>query len=263
MSTGWLGEFCGLGLLSEPEENQFTDADGVCHSKFMSSQAHRMEYEFAKCINQMARSNGKSLRRIDGAQTMSKSYKVAIKIGHGHTYSKYNTLMHFLNVMECYWHNPDLNNIQVFGKDIRRLLAISCQKIFFQEDSKRGFYHYGVFEPETRGSYFRNADMDLAVASNVGYINPSVSRSESRQNVLVITDRVYEFHYLRNLLAGMFDRAGGAKVKSDNIVLNLCLLSLMLDFGLYEMYGGLLNLPYMQSLARLDDKRQLQVEILT
>ena len=35
----------------------------------------------------------------------------------------------------------------------------------------------------------------------------------------------------------------------------------MLDFGLYEMYGGLLNLPYMQSLARLDDKRQLQVEI--
>ena len=61
--------------------------------------------------------------------------------------------MHFLNVMECYWHNPDLNNIQV-GKDIRRLLAISCQKIFFPRRLKRGFYHYGVFEPETRGHTF-------------------------------------------------------------------------------------------------------------
>ena len=50
----------------------------------------------------------------------------------GYTYSKYNTLMHFLSVMESYWSNPDVNNIQVFGKDIRTLLAVSCQKIFFQ-----------------------------------------------------------------------------------------------------------------------------------
>ena len=32
--------------------------------------------------------------------------------GTGFTYSKYNTLMHFLNVAECYWQNPDLNSIQ-------------------------------------------------------------------------------------------------------------------------------------------------------
>ena len=38
------------------------------------------------------------------------------QIGYGYTYSKYNTLMHFLNVVEAYWHNPDLNNIQIFGK---------------------------------------------------------------------------------------------------------------------------------------------------
>ena len=42
---------------------------------------------------------------------------------------------------------------------------------------------------------------------------------------------------------------------------NLCLLSLMLDFRLYEEHGALLNLPHMQSLRRLDDKRQLQVEV--
>jgi len=53
------------------------------------------------------------LARLEGSQGMSNKYRVSIKIGYGFTYSKYNTLMHFLNVMQCYWHNPDLNNIQV------------------------------------------------------------------------------------------------------------------------------------------------------
>ena len=35
----------------------------------------------------------------------------------------------------------------------------------------------------------------------------------------------------------------------------------MLDFGLYEKYGELLNLPYMRSLDHLGDKLQLQVEV--
>ena len=180
-----------------------------------------------------------------------------IKIGHGYTYSKYNTLMHFLNVLESYWCNPDLNNIQVFGKDIRTLLVVSCQKIFFQESSAAGYYHYGVFEPDRRYS-----DMDLAVASSVGYVDPGVSREKrSDTNQLFLTDRGYEYHYLRDILRGMLDRAKGVRVQSDNAELNLCLLSLMLDFGLYEEYGALLNLPYMQSLQRLDDKRQLQVEV--
>ena len=83
---------------------------------------------------------------------------------------------------------------------------------------------------------------------------------------LILTDRVYEFHYLREILNGMFARAKGIRVKSDNTVLNLCLLSLMLDFGLYEEYATLLNLPSMpgmQSRARDAslDKRQLQVEV--
>ena len=98
-----------------------------------------------ECINQMARS---TLRQhtssFTGTSDMNQKYTVAIKVGHGYTYSKYNTLMHFLNVAECYWHNPDLNCIQVFGKDIRALLAVSCQKIFFEDG--HNYYHYGPIE---------------------------------------------------------------------------------------------------------------------
>lgn len=46
-------------------------------------------------------------------QSFDNGYKLVLNIGLGYTYSKYNTLMHFLNVMECYWQNPDMNAIQV------------------------------------------------------------------------------------------------------------------------------------------------------
>ena len=46
---------------------------------------------------------------------------MSIPIGTGYTYTKYNTLLHFLNVTEGYWHNPDLNGVQLFGKDARRV----------------------------------------------------------------------------------------------------------------------------------------------
>ena len=60
----------------------------------------------------------------------------------------------------------------------------------------------GVFEKEEKQSYSSYSsrseqDMDLAVASNVGYVNPGVVREEeySRNNInrLVLTDRVYEY----------------------------------------------------------------------
>jgi hypothetical protein len=92
-----------------------------------------MEYEFEKeCINNMARTTLRKYNMKFKSQDMEQGYTCHVKIGQGYTYSKYNTLMHFLNVAECYWHNPDLNSIQVFGKDIRALLATSCQKIFFE-----------------------------------------------------------------------------------------------------------------------------------
>ena len=266
MSTEYLKSFVGLGFAEvnagEKEVNSLTQTV-FYKSRLMSQKAHQMEYEFAKeCINQMARSNlRRYLNKFDGHQSSTKDYSVSIKIGYGHTYSKYNTLMHFLNVVECYWQNPDLNNIQVFGKDIRRLLAVSCQKIFFKKDAARGYYHYGVLETDAK--HYRYSNMDLAVASTVGYVNPSISRADhyAKTNNLVLTDRVYEYHYLKSILEGLFSRANGCRIKSDNVVLNLCLLSLMLDFGLYEEHGSLLNLPYLKSLQHRNDKLQLQVEV--
>jgi len=261
MSIPFLTEFMGLGFSDiNPKEK---DVNSLTQTVFYSAdlmrgQAYRMEHEFEKeCINQMARSTQRAyLNRFDGGQSASQKYTVSIKIGHGFTYSKYNTLMHFLNVMQCYWHNPDINNIQMFGKDMRALLAVCCQKIFFEQGHAAGFYHYGVMETSSHRS-----EMDLAVATSVGHMNPGVSRQKTGNNRLVLTDRVYEYHYLRNILSRLFESAQGVRLKSDNPVLNLCLLSLMLDFGLYEEHYGLVNLPMMMRLIRPNDKRLLQVEV--
>ena len=66
--------------------------------------------------------------------------------------------------MQSYWRNPDLSNISLFGKDIRALLAISSQKIFFDNDHD-GFYHYGPLETATRGGYYSSrTSLELAEA---------------------------------------------------------------------------------------------------
>lgn len=137
MSVQWLSEFAGLGFAEvnpkEKEINSLTQT--VFYSTgLMRGQAFRMEHEFEKeCINQMARSTLRPYeRRFDGGKlTMGASYRASIKIGLGYTYSKYNTLMHLINVVGCYWHNPDLNHIQVVGKDIRAILVLCTQKLFF------------------------------------------------------------------------------------------------------------------------------------
>lgn len=161
-----------------------------------------------------------------------------------------------MNVVEGYWKNPDLSNIQVFGKDIRVLVTISCQKIFF-EKGHSGFYFYGPIECHSTHS----RDLDLAMASNLGHVVPSaIMKKKKDLNNLVLTDRVFEFNYLQGILDGIFTRAGGVRFKSDNEVLNLCLLSLMLDFGLYERHAALLNLPHLHC-QHDADTRELQVEV--
>ena len=295
MSVAFFNEFVGLGLSpfvpAEKEVNALTQTAWYS-VEMMSKQSWRQEYEFEKeCINQMARSTLRSHQSTFGAsQDLEQKYTIAIHVGQGHTYSKYNTLMHFLSLAEGYWHNPDLNATQVFGKDIRALLAISCQKIFFEPG--HSYYHYGPIEAPSVG-YGRN-DMDLAVATSVGEAMPYVSREKrGSKHIVALTDRVYEYNYLRSLLVGLFSRALGVRFKSDDIVINLCLLSLLIDFGLAEDYASLLNLPLLQSLraasgdgatsargirtggassssrssdggggaARSVDKRQLQVEV--
>lgn len=260
MSVEFMKAFVGLGFAEinpkEKEINALTQT--VFYStQLMGTQAYRMEYDFEKeCINQMARSTlRKYLFRFEGGHNLKQNYHVSIKIGYGFTYSKYNTLMHFLNVVECYWQNSDLNNIQVLGKDIRTLLTICCQKIFFEEGHT--YYHYGPVEV---ASY--NSEIDLAVANSLGNMIPGVSRDRrGSTNQLILTDRVYEYNYLRAILKGMFQRVGRARIKTDNAVINLNLLSLILDFNLYEEYIELLNIPFMQRLTNLRDKRQLQVEV--
>jgi hypothetical protein len=165
--------------------------------------------------------------------------------------------MHFLSVVESYWSNPDVNNIQVFGKDIRTLLAISCQKIFF--DPKHcGYYHYGSMELRAT---FRE-ELDLAVASDPQSAIAQVSASKKKgYNYLNICDRVYEFSYMKRILDRLFRSANGQRIKSDNGVLNLLLLSLMLDFGLYNQYAKLLNIPFMKDLQHEADTKELQVEV--
>ncbi|KAL7554568.1 hypothetical protein ACHAWF_019036 [Thalassiosira exigua] len=262
LSVDWFSEYLGLGFSDiNPKEK---DINSLTQTVFyltdlMRHQGYRQEYEFEKeCINQMARSN---VRRFEamftGGQTATQKYESSIKIGFGFTYSKYNTLMHFLNVAECYWANPDVNNIQFFGKDVRTLLSISCQKIFF-DPKHSGYYYYGPFE--LRDTF--RTELDLAVASGSGRAGASVAATKHYgANWLTITDRVYEHSYLKGILDRLFQSANNTRLKSDNGVLNLLLLSLQLDFGLFDQYAKLLNIPFMKDLQHEADTKELQVEI--
>jgi len=257
LSVDFFQEFCGLGLsdrnLAEPDVNALTRT--VFYStKLMARQAYKMESDFEKeCINQLART---TLRRynsaLQGRVDLDQTCRVCIRVGFGVTYSKYNTLMHFLNVAEAYWHNPDLAAVSLFGKDVRAVLGVSCQKIFFQPG--HDFYHYGPFELQDGG-------LDLAVANAAGDVLPGVSRAvRGEKHALIVTDRVFEHGYLKSILQRLFRAAEGYKLKTDNAVINLLLLSLLLDFGLFEDHVQLLNLPLLASLPQ-KSTRALQVEV--
>lgn len=170
--------------------------------------------------------------------------------------------MHFLNVVQSYWRNPDLSNIALFGKDIRALLAISSQKIFFESDHP-GFYHYGPLETSSRGGYYSSrTSLDLAVATPARHAAAAISRQKRNDvNNLIITDRIYEFNHLKTILQKTFDSVEGTQFKSDNEVINLCLLSLLLDFGLFEKFVERLNLSFLHDLQHKSDTRELQVEV--
>ena len=136
--------------------------------------------------------------------------------------------MHFLTVAQHYWHNPDLNAIQLFGKDIRAVLGVACQKVFFDDTHSGGWYHYGPFEMQ-RAGYYGNTDLQVGVTT--GEAPPYVSRDKSGgKSQLIVTDRVFEGGYLTQVLTSLCAAAKGARLKSDDVVLNLSLLSLLLDW---------------------------------
>eukprot|EP00536_Pseudo-nitzschia_multiseries_P000059 jgi/Psemu1/321429/estExt_fgenesh1_pg.C_20043 len=268
MTVDFFSSNAGLGFTDyNPKEKEINSMTQTVFydTAFMRRQQFRMEYEFEKeCLNQMARTSlSKYGQKVEGDVECSNKYKVYVKIGFGHTYSKYNTLMHFLNVVQSYWRNPDLSNIALFGKDIRALLALSSQKIFFENDHC-GYYHYGPLETSSRGGgyYSSRTSLDLAVATPARHAAAGVSRQKRNDtNHLIITDRIYEYSHLKKILQKTFDSVEETQFKSDNQVINLCLLSLMLDFGLFERHVGLLNLPFLQDLQHKSDTRELQVEV--
>ena len=61
---------------------------------------------------------------------------------------------------------------------MRALLAISCQKLFYEEGHS-GYYHYGPIEQPSTSAYGRQ-EMDLAVGSSVGEVAASVRRQTPR-----------------------------------------------------------------------------------
>jgi hypothetical protein len=265
LSPHFMSDFIGLGFAEiNPKEKEINTLTQTVFytTDLMRQQANRQSFEFEKeCINQMARSNyRKYMRRVETPTSSTQKYKIHLKIGMGYTYSKYNTLFHFLNVAQEYWQNPDLSNIQVFGKDVRVLLSISSQKIFFLNEGKVANYHYGVLE--SGSSHIYEGGNDLTVASSTQDILPSVAKDKrSSLNQLVVTDRVFEYSHLKEVVNQVFISARDVRIKTDNEVLNLCLLSLMLDFGLYVQYVKLLNLPSLECLQHSTDTKELQVEV--
>ena len=51
-------------------------------------------------------------------------------------------------------------------------------------------------------------------------------------------------------VAGLFERTGGVRLKTDDVILNLSLLSLALDFGLFDEHARSLNLQMFQSVRQ-------------
>lgn len=93
MTTEFFNNNVGLGFTDynpkEKDVNSMTQT--VFYStEFMRRQQFRMEYEFEKeCLNQMARTSlSKYGQKVDGTLEAPNKYKVCIKIGFGHTYSK-------------------------------------------------------------------------------------------------------------------------------------------------------------------------------
>ena len=42
---------------------------------------------------------------------LKQEYKIVMHIGTGFTYSKYNNFFHYINVIDNYWSNPDINYV--------------------------------------------------------------------------------------------------------------------------------------------------------
>jgi hypothetical protein len=93
MTTEFFNDNAGLGFTDyNPKEKDINSMTQTVFydTEFMRRQQFRMEYEFEKeCLNQMARTSlSKYGQKVDGSSEPSNKYKVCVRIGFGHTYSK-------------------------------------------------------------------------------------------------------------------------------------------------------------------------------
>ena len=93
MTSEFFCDNAGLGFTDyNPKEKDINSMTQTVFydTEFMRRQQFRMEYEFEKeCLNQMARTClSKYGAKVDGTLESSNKYKVCVKIGFGHTYSK-------------------------------------------------------------------------------------------------------------------------------------------------------------------------------
>lgn len=110
------------------------------------------------------------------------------------------------------------------------MLANCCQKVFFHPG--HSYYHYGPIVNVSDA--YSKTEVDLQLSTSTSEVAPSVSREKrSNRHTVVVTDRVYEYDYLRGILSRLFESAKGVRFKTDDVVLNLTLLSLQLDFGAF------------------------------
>jgi hypothetical protein len=108
------------------------------------------------------------------------------------------------------------------------------------------FFHYLVSDLMGGLSAATNAEENGGVKGKVNlapFMTLITGASREAPHPLAMTDRVYEYRYLRGIVCGLFARTEGARLKTGIEILNRCLLSLLLGFSLYKDYSGTLDLP--------------------
>lgn len=101
------------------------------------------------------------------------------------------------------------------------------------------------------------------VGSNNNNVNPLVSETNKGDNNSVyVVDKIFSYEYMQKILREMLLSKKKQILKTKDLIINVCMLSLILDFGLYDEFEHLLNLHSLKGNdPKLHDKKQLQINI--
>ena len=101
------------------------------------------------------------------------------------------------------------------------------------------------------------------VGSNNNNVNPLVSETNKGDNNSVyIVDKIFSYEYMQKIIREMLLSKKKQILKTKDLIINVCMLSLILDFDLYDEFEHLLNLHSLKGNdPKLHDKKQLQINI--